>query len=93
MVVGITEGTATITVSAADGWGNPDSCEVIVYTDSGDVNNDGYVNISDVTALIDYLLSGNPFGGNLTGADCNNDNNINISDVTILIDNLLTGGN
>ena len=91
MVVGITEGTATITVSAADGWGNPDSCEVIVYTDSGDVNSDGYVNISDVTALIDYLLSGIPYGVNLTGADCNNDSNINISDVTTLIDYLLTG--
>lgn len=91
MVVGVAEGTATITVNAADGWGNPDSCEVTVYTDHGDVNCDGYVNISDVTALIDYLLSGNPSGVNLTGADCNNDNNINISDVTTLIDYLLSG--
>ena len=91
MVVGVTEGTATITVNTVDGDGNPDTCEVTVYTDPGDVNSDGYVNISDVTALIDYLLNGNPLGINLTGANCNYDSNINISDVTTLIDFLLTG--
>ena len=57
----------------------------------GDVNGDGSVNISDVTALIDYLLSGNASGINLSGADCNQDNSINISDVTALIDYLLAG--
>ena len=34
----------------------------------GDVNGDGSVNISDVTALIDYLLSGNPSGVNVTAS-------------------------
>ncbi len=91
MVVGVSEGTATITVNAADGWGNSDSCVITVYTEPGDVNSDGYVNISDVTKLIDYLLSGNPSGVNLTGADCNHDGGINISDVTTLIDYLLSG--
>jgi surface protein len=57
----------------------------------GDVNGDGSVNISDVTALIDYLLSGNASGINLSGADCNQDGSINISDVTALIDYLLSG--
>ncbi|MBQ1485950.1 MAG: dockerin type I repeat-containing protein, partial [Muribaculaceae bacterium] len=57
----------------------------------GDVNGDGSVNISDVTALIDYLLSGNASGINLSGADTNQDNSINISDVTALIDYLLAG--
>jgi len=55
------------------------------------VNGDGSVNISDVTALIDYLLSGNASGINLSGADTNQDNSINISDVTALIDYLLAG--
>ena len=57
----------------------------------GDVNGDGSVNISDVTALIDYLLSGNASGISLSGADCNQDNSVNISDVTALIDYLLSG--
>lgn len=57
----------------------------------GDVDNDGSVNISDVTALIDYLLSGNASGVNLGAADCDQDGSINISDVTALIDFLLKG--
>ena len=57
----------------------------------GDVNGDGSVNISDVTALIDYLLSGNPSGVSVTAADCNQDSSVNISDVTSLIDYLLSG--
>ena len=57
----------------------------------GDVNGDGSVNISDVTTLIDYLLSGNASGINLSAADCNQDNAVNISDVTGLIDFLLSG--
>ncbi len=57
----------------------------------GDVDADGNVNISDVTALIDYLLSGNASGIVLANADCDQDGNVNISDVTTLIDYLLSG--
>ena len=57
----------------------------------GDVNNDGFVTISDVTALIDYLLSGDSTGVNLDNADVNGDKNVAISDVTALIDLLLSG--
>ncbi len=57
----------------------------------GDVNEDGAINISDVTALIDYLLSGSTDGINLDNTDCNADSAINISDVTALIDFLLSG--
>ena len=57
----------------------------------GDVNGDSSVNISDVTALIDYILSGNASGINLSGADCNQDSSVNISDVTALIDYILSG--
>ena len=91
MVVGVAEGTATITVNAADGWGEPDSCEITVYTNPGDVNRDGYVNISDVTRIIDYLLSDNPEGISVDNADTNRDEHVNISDVTALIDYLLSG--
>ena len=53
----------------------------------GDVNNDGFVNIGDVTALIAYLLDdtvvleGNP--------DVNDDGRVSIADVTFLINLLL----
>ena len=91
MVVGVAKGTATITVNAADGWSIPDSCEVTVYTDLGDVNGDGYVNISDVTSLINYLLSGNTESLEVDNADTNKDSKVSISDVTTLISYLLGG--
>ena len=54
----------------------------------GDVNGDGYITISDVTNLIDILLS----GGELPAyADVNGDGGVNIKDVTDLIDMLLSG--
>ena len=55
----------------------------------GDVNSDGSVTISDVTALIDLLLGGGTI--NNPAADCNGDTNVTISDVTALIDYLLGG--
>ena len=55
----------------------------------GDVNGDGSVNISDVTALIDLLLGGGTISN--PAADCNQDSSVNISDVTSLIDYLLSG--
>ena len=57
----------------------------------GDVNGDGQVKISDVTALINYLLSSNATGINLQAADCNQDGNVKIGDVTALINYLLSG--
>ena len=54
----------------------------------GDVNGDGSVNISDVTALIDLLLGGSTISN--PAADCNQDGSVNISDVTALIDYLLS---
>ena len=57
----------------------------------GDVDGDGTVGISDVTALIDYILSGNATGINLDVADCDQNGDIGISDVTALIDYILSG--
>ena len=57
----------------------------------GDVNGDGQVKISDVTALINYLLSGDASAINLQAADCNQDGNVKIGDVTALINYLLSG--
>lgn len=90
-------GTHTLTWTySKDGSVNPAGdffavSQVSLYIPSvtrGDVNNDGSVNISDVTALIDHLLSGTTPPAS---ADCNQDGGVNISDVTALIDYLLSG--
>lgn len=57
----------------------------------GDVDGDGVVNISDVTTLIDYLLSGDASLIVAENADAEVDGSIAISDVTALIDYLLSG--
>ena len=59
-----------------------------VVFDTGDVNHDNNVNISDVTLLIDYLLNSN---GDICKhcGDINTDGEISISDATLLIDMLL----
>ena len=53
----------------------------------GDVNGDGEVNITDVNAMIDFILSSsdNPI------ADVNGDGEINISDVNEVISIILSG--
>ncbi|MBR5725814.1 MAG: family 10 glycosylhydrolase [Muribaculaceae bacterium] len=56
----------------------------------GDVDESGTVNIADVTALINYLLTDNAEGISLDNADCEMDETINITDVTVLINFLLT---
>ena len=63
--------------------------DVPIEAARGDVNQDGQVNISDVTSLIDLLLSSD--GTTSETADVNLDGNVNISDVTALIDYLLGG--
>ena len=56
----------------------------------GDVNGDGFITISDVTSLINYLLTDDATGIDLEAADMNTDTFINITDVTLLINYLLT---
>ena len=57
----------------------------------GDVDGDGSVSISDVTSLIDYLLSGNAQSIIEENADVDYDGTISMSDVTTLIDYLMSG--
>ena len=57
----------------------------------GDVDNNGEVKIADVTALINYLLSGDAEGVNLQAADCDENGEVKIADVTTLINYLLSG--
>ena len=59
--------------------------------DRGDVDGDGAVGIADVSALIDYLLSGDESSIRISAADVDRDGEVGISDVSALIDYLLLG--
>ncbi len=54
---------------------------------TGDVNGDNEINVADVNAVIDIILSGS---GNLTAADVNGDHEVNIADVNTVIDIILS---
>lgn len=62
----------------------------VAQSQAGDVNEDGSTNISDVTALINYLLTSDSASINIENADVNVDGKVNINDVTMLINLLLT---
>ncbi len=55
----------------------------------GDVDGDGQVTITDASALLDYLLTGDGTGINLRSADCDLVGGVAIADMSALIDFLL----
>ena len=57
----------------------------------GDADGSGDVKIADVTALINYLLSGDASRVNVQNADCDQSGDVKIADVTALINYLLSG--
>ncbi len=58
---------------------------------SGDVDNDGIVDVSDIVVLIDNVLGGSTLPIDATVADMNQDGVIDIVDVVALIDLVLNG--
>ena len=56
----------------------------------GDVNGDAQVNISDVIALINYLLTNDSSAIYLVNADMTGEDEVNITDATLLINRLST---
>lgn len=59
----------------------------------GDVNGDGFVNISDAVSLVNYILGQNPNPFVYEAADVNSDTEINISDVVALVGLILNKEN
>ena len=62
---------------------------IVPIEDVGDVDGNGSIDISDVTALIDHLLGSETSVSTLL-ADVDIDGSIGISDVTALVDQILT---
>ena len=55
----------------------------------GDVNGDGYINVTDVVLIIDEILQRHPNNFIAEAADVNFDGDINVTDVVIVIDAIL----
>ena len=65
----------------SDGVGDACCCSV-----PGDYNSSGSLDISDLTALVDYLFGGGPAAGCPAHSDTNGDQSTDISDLTCLVD-------
>ena len=74
---------------AANVWKQFVNIEGLAGAGPGDVNGDGDLTITDVTGLIDAILSGDPDVMNNPYADVNGDGKVTIADVTALISSLL----
>ena len=91
--VTVTNAEGTTTIALAEVQDMYFSNEAGTTVKRGDVNNDGEVDINDVTRLIDVVL-GQDVDYNAQAADCNTesgDGDININDVTALINYVLSG--
>ena len=81
------KGLAYLLLSATDA-GSTDRIYVDRWSNiTGDINGDGEVNVSDVTALINKILGSSTYTDAV--CDINGDGEINVSDVTALINMIL----
>ena len=90
--------TKPITVRVVDSFGNvylrsisrPHKYNLNMESDEqaltrGDVNRDGEVNIADVNAIINYVLSDGHTSCAPILADCNADDEVNVADINLII--------
>ena len=54
------------------------------------MNDDGLVNVTDVSILINYVMGSTSLTINVVNADVNPDNNINVSDITMIINMIMS---
>ena len=66
---------------------NDSTCNYIDISDIGDINQDFFINISDIVLLIDIILEQyQPTSYEINLSDINNDNYINVGDVVSLVE-------
>ena len=86
------KGTTTINVTTDSNGKLATTSFVVTVTrvsEPGDINMDGFVNIADLSELIDILLGSVLANYDPVAADVDRDGKIGISDVSALIDVLL----
>ena len=84
-----------ITFTPTASIGTPSDPVVIGYTARGlmgDVNLDGMVNITDVSLMVNYILSHNTEHFYFPNADIDGSNTVNITDVTQVVNIILNPG-
>ncbi len=59
---------------------------------TGDVTDDGVINLGDVTFLINYVFRNGPAPDPIEIGDCNDDGRVNIGDIVYLINYIFGGG-
>ena len=74
-------GTTTITATTVNGLSA--SCEVTVWM-MGDVNNDGVINVADVSLTSSYIAGLEPAGFSVEAADINGDGEISVTDAVLI---------
>ena len=74
-------GTATITATTINGLSA--SCEVTVWL-MGDVNNDGVINVGDVSLTSSYIAGLEPENFSVEAADINGDGDITVTDAVLI---------
>lgn len=73
-----------------DGIG--DACDFGCCIKEGDFNNNGTVNVVDVTAYVQYLFMGGPASPCLQQADVTDNGSVNVVDLTTVVGYLFSGG-
>ena len=56
----------------------------------GDANNDGIVNVSDISAVVAYIMEQDPQSFNFNNADFNSDGVVNIIDITLIANYIMS---
>ena len=78
---------ARATAQYLEGESQPVEVNFTISALPGDVNGDGIVNVSDVTALVNLILGTEQYA--TTVCDINGDGEVNVSDVTTLVNMIL----
>ncbi len=58
----------------------------------GDANGDGQVNVTDIVAIVNYIMDNPPAGFNFTAADVNNDGSVNVTDIVQIVNIIMSSG-